>query len=140
MASSALLTAPIAILVDSISFGVSAFFVFLIRRKEPTPDRHVDEHGQAREGLRKEVAIGLRYVFGNRYLRGIAAATGTSNLFSQIAFATFIVYAVRELHLSPTEIGIIFGVGNVGALLGAFTGNRWSQRSGSATRSSARWR
>ena len=124
------LTAPIAILVDSISYGVSAIFVFLIRRKEPTPDRHVDEHGQAREGLRKEVAIGLRYVFGNEYLRGIAAATGTSNLFSNIAFATFIVYAVRELHLSPAEIGIIFGVGNVGALLGAISGNRWSQRFG----------
>ena len=44
-----LLTAPIAILLDSISYGVSAFFVFLIRRQEPTPDRHVDEHGQARE-------------------------------------------------------------------------------------------
>ena len=34
------------------------------------------------------------------YLRGIAAATGTSNLFSNIAFATYIVYAVRELGLS----------------------------------------
>jgi MFS family permease len=125
-----LLTAPIAILIDSISYGISAFFVFLIRRKEPTPHRHIDEHGQAREGLRKEVAIGLRYVFGNPYLRGISAATGTSNLFSNIAFATFIVYAVRELGLSPTEIGIIFGVGNVGALLGAVSGDRWSRRFG----------
>jgi MFS family permease len=124
------LTAPIAILLDSISYGVSALFVFLIRRKEPTPDRHVDEHGQAREGLRKEVAAGLRYVLGNRYLRGIAAATGTSNLFNNIAFATYIVYAVRELGLSATEIGIVFGIGNLGALFGAFTGNRWSTRFG----------
>ncbi len=124
------LTAPIAILLDSISYGVSALFVFLIRRKEPTPDRHVDEHGQAREGLRKEVAAGLRYVLGNRYLRGIAAATGTSNLFNNIAFATYIVYAVRELGLSATEIGIVFGIGNLGALFGAFTGNRLSTRFG----------
>ena len=124
------LTAPIAILVDSISYGISAFFVFLIRRTEPTPDRHVDEHGQAREGLRKEVANGLRYVFGNEYLRGIAAATGTSNLFNNIAFATYIVYAVRVLGLSPAEIGIVFGIGNLGALFGAITGNRWSQRFG----------
>ena len=125
-----ILTAPIAILIDSISYGISAFFVFLIRRREPTPDRHVDEHGEARQGLRKEVSAGLRYVLGNRYLRGIAAATGTSNLFSNIAFATFIVYAVRELGLSPTEIGIVFGVGNVGALIGAVTGDRWSRRFG----------
>ncbi len=125
-----LLTAPIAILLDSISYGVSALFVFLIRRKEPTPDRHVDEHGRPREGLRKEVAAGLRYVLGNRYLRGIAAATGTSNLFNNIAFATYIVYAVRELGLSAAEIGIVFGIGNLGALFGAFTGNRWSARFG----------
>jgi len=125
-----LLTAPIAILLDSISYVASAFFVSLIRRKEPTPDRHVDEHGQAREGLRKEVAAGLRYVLGNPYLRGIAGATGTSNLFSNIAFATYIVYAVRELGLSAAEIGIVFGIGNLGALFGAFTGNRWSGRFG----------
>ena len=35
------LTAPIAILVDSISYGISAFFVF--SSGEATPDRHVDE-------------------------------------------------------------------------------------------------
>jgi Bacterial protein of unknown function (DUF894). len=121
-----ILTAPIAILADSISYGVSAFFVFLIRRHEPTPDRHVDEHGQQREGLRKEVAAGLRYVLGDRYLRGIAVSTGTSNLFSGIAFATFIMYAVRELGLSAVEIGIIFGIGNLGALAGALTGQRWA--------------
>src|SRR4029077_18492034 len=125
-----ILTAPVAILVDSVSYGLSAFFVFLIRRREPTPDRHVDEHGRAREGLRKEVTIGLRYVFGNPYLRGISAATGTSNLFSNIALATYIVYAVRELGLSAAEIGIIFGIGNLGALAGAVSGDRWSRRFG----------
>jgi MFS family permease len=124
------LTAPIAILLDSVSYGLSAFFVFLIRRHEPAPDRHVDEHGQQREGLRREVATGLRYVLGNRYLRGIAASTGISNLFSSIAFATYIVYAVRELGLTATEIGVVFGIGNLGALVGAVTGNAWSSRFG----------
>lgn len=124
------LTAPVAILLDSISYGFSALFVFLIRRKEPLPDRHVDEHGQQREGLRKEVSAGLRYVLGNKYLRGIAASTGTSNLFSNIAFATFIVYAVRALGLSATEIGIVFGIGNLGSLAGAVTGERLSRRFG----------
>ena len=125
-----ILTAPIAILVDSLSYGLSALFVFLIRRHEPAPDRHVDEHGQQREGLRKEVTAGLRYVVGNRYLRGIAASTGISNLFSSIAFATFILYAVRQLGLSAVEIGIVFGIGNLGALAGALTGDRWVTRFG----------
>jgi MFS family permease len=117
-------TAPLAILADGLSFIGSALFVFGIRKHEPTPDRHVDEHGQARLGLRREVAEGLRYVLGNRYLRHIAASTGTSNLFGNIAFATIIVYLVRDLGLEPAMIGVVFGIGNAGAIVGALTANR----------------
>ncbi len=125
-----LVTAPLAIALDAISYVASAAFVFLIRREEPAPDRHVDEHGQPRAGLRTEVAAGLRYVLGNPYLRGIAAATGTSNLFSNVALTTFIVYAVRDLGLSAAEIGVIFGLGNVGAVAGALTADRFARRVG----------
>ncbi len=38
-------------------------------------------------GMRREVTEGLRFVIGNRYLRRIAACTGTSNLFFNIALA-----------------------------------------------------
>jgi len=125
-----ILTAPLAIVVDSISYGVSALFVSLIRRREPTPDRHVDEQGRQREGLRREVSAGLRFVLGSRYLRAIAASTGTSNLFGSIAFATYIVYAVRALGLTPAEIGLVFGLGNLGAVAGALSGDRWARRFG----------
>ena len=119
-----LVTAPLAILADAVSYGLSALFVGLIRRPEPTPEPHRDEHGRVRRSLLAEVRDGLRYVLGNPYLRGIAAATGTANLFSNIALATIIVYAVRELRLSPVEIGLAFGLGNVGALLGAVSADR----------------
>ena len=125
-----ILTAPLAIVVDSISYGVSSLFVSLIRRREPTPDRHVDEHGRQREGLRREVTAGLRFVLGSHYLRAIAASTGTSNLFGSIAFATYIVYAVRALGLTPAEIGLVFGLGNLGAVAGALSGDRWARRFG----------
>ncbi len=125
-----LITAPLAILVDSASYVFSALFVFLIRKPEPKPDPHVDEHGQARGSLRQEVVQGLRYVLGNRYLRGIAACTGTSNLFSSIVFATYLVYAVRELGLTPAQIGLVFGLGNVGAIIGALTADRLRRRLG----------
>ncbi len=125
-----LATAPLAILADALSFVVSALFVVAIRKPEPTPDRHRDEHGRQRGSLRSEVMHGLRYVLGNPYLRGIAAATGTSNLFSNIAFATYIVYAVRELGLDAGEIGIVFGLGNIGAVVGALTASRWASALG----------
>jgi MFS family permease len=125
-----LVTAPLAILADAVSFLLSGLFVFAIRRHEPTPNRHADEHGRRRGSLRQEVGDGLRYVLGNRYLRGIAASTATSNFFSNVALATFIVYAVRELGLTPLEIGVIFGLGNVGAVIGALLADRIARRFG----------
>jgi MFS family permease len=125
-----LVTAPLAILADALSFLLSGLFIFAIRRHEPTPDRHADEHGRLRGGLRQEVADGLRYVLGNPYLRGIAASTATSNFFSNVALATFIVYAVRELGLTPLEIGVTFGLGNVGAIIGALSAERIARRFG----------
>jgi MFS family permease len=125
-----LVTAPLAIAADAVSFVLSAVFVFAIRRHEPTPDRHADVHGRRRGSLRQEVRDGLRYVLGNRYLRGIAASTATSNFFSNVALATFIVYAVRELHLTALEIGVTFGLGNVGAILGALSAERIARRFG----------
>ena len=102
----------------------------LIRRREPAPDPHVDEHGRRRGNLLSEVRDGLRYVLGSPYLRAIAACTGTANFFSNIAFATLIVYAVRDLGLSAVEIGIVFGLGNIGAIIGAFTADRFRRALG----------
>ena len=119
-----LITAPLAILVDAVSYGLSALFVWLIRRPEPTPDPHIDEHGRARGGIVGEMRDGLRFVLGNEYLRGIAACTATSNFFGNVAGATLIVYAVRVLELSPAQIGLAFGLGNLGALAGALSADR----------------
>ena len=125
-----ILTAPIAVIVDAISYGASALFVALIRRPEPTPDPHHDEHGRPRGSLASEVRDGLGYVLGNRYLRGIATCTGTANLFGNIATATLILYAVDTLRLGPAQIGIIFGIGNLGAIVGAVSADRVRRRLG----------
>ena len=50
--------------------------------------------------MKTEVAEGLRCVFGNRYLRWIAASTATFNFFVSIIFAIILVFAVRELDLA----------------------------------------
>lgn len=125
-----LITAPVAIVADAISFLLSGLFVIWIRKPEAAPSRHVDEHGQARQGLRTEVAEGLRYVLGNRYLRAIAACTGSSNLFSSIAFATYLVYVVRVLGLDPATIGVVLGLGNIAAILGAVIAERLGRVAG----------
>jgi MFS family permease len=120
-------TAPVAVLVDAVSFVASAIFLFRIRKDETAPTR---AERQAGPGMKAEVAEGLRWVLGNRYLRWIAASTATFNFFGNIIGAVYLVFAVRELGLRPGVIGLVFAVSNVGYLLGALVANRLSRRFG----------
>ncbi|MFI5255605.1 MAG: MFS transporter, partial [Candidatus Limnocylindrales bacterium] len=74
------LTAPIAVLLDALSFLGSAIFIFSIRRHEPAPEARLDATGK-RTSMLSDMREGLRYVLGHRLLRNIAACTGISNLF-----------------------------------------------------------
>ena len=121
--------APFAVALDAASFVGSALFLFLIRRPEPPPEpRHPG--GQAGPGMRREIAEGLRYVFGHPYLKNIAACTAMSNLFSNEAGAVLLVFAVRELGMTAETIGAGISIGATGALLGALVANRVSARLG----------
>ncbi|HJU47895.1 MAG TPA: MFS transporter [Gaiellaceae bacterium] len=121
------LTAPYAVLVDAVSYVGSALFLFTIRKPEPLPEA---EAGTPRPSMLREAREGLRYVLGNRYLRAIAACTGSSNLFGSMVFAIYLVYAVRTLDLSPGVIGVVLGVANVGTLGAALLSARISRRLG----------
>ena len=124
----AAVTAPVAVLLDAISFLASALFLFRIRKEErPAPTR---AERQAGPGMKEEVKEGLRWVLGNRYLRWIAASTATFNLFGSIIFSIFLVFAVRELGLGPGTIGLVFAAANVGYLVGALFANRLARRFG----------
>jgi MFS family permease len=120
------LTAPVAVLADAVSFLGSALFLFGIKREEQLPERKEEQKSRMRE----ELAEGLRYVLGHRYLRWIAASTATFNFFGNAMGAIFLVYAVRELELGPTAIGLIFALANVGYLLGAVATSKISARLG----------
>lgn len=125
-----LLTAPIAVAVDALSFVMSGGLIFWVRRREPRRTSDPAADGDPPPGMRREVAEGLRYVLGHPYLRYIAASTGTSNLFSNVAFATFPVFAYRELGLKPEVVGLIGGVGSLGVLAGALVASRIADRIG----------
>jgi MFS family permease len=119
--------APVAILLDAISFLVSAVFLFAIRKPEVLPER---AEGAPKPSMISEAREGLHYVLGNRYLRAISICTGTSNFFWSMTGAILIVYAVRELEMSPALIGLVFSLANIGPLLAAFTTNRVFERIG----------
>jgi MFS family permease len=119
--------APYAILVDAISFLGSGLFLLRIRKHEEPVAKAADG---SKPSLWRELKEGLRFVLGNPNLRAQAGCTATSNFFSNVAFAIFLVFAVRELELSPGVIGVIFALGNAGTLIAAFTAMRLSRRFG----------
>jgi MFS family permease len=116
-------TAPVAILADAVSFVLSGAFVLSIRSDEPKPEPR-DAH------LRAELMEGLRYVFGQPYLRTLTTWFAVGNLFSSALFALMIVYFVRGLHLGATTIGVVMAVVNLGFIAGAFANRRLVRRFG----------
>jgi MFS family permease len=103
--------------------------MFAIRRHEPAPEPQLNERGE-RQSMKTQIAEGLRYVGHHPYLRSIAATTGLSNFFGNIAFAILILYLVRELGFKPEQIGLAFSIGSVGFLIGALIANRVARRFG----------
>jgi MFS family permease len=115
-----LVTAPVAVLADAVSFVVSALFLGAIRRQEEPVQRAEESR------LRTEIVDGLRYVLTHPILRPSMAFVAVSNFFGSVMFSILLVYAVRDLDLGPAAIGFVFGLGNVGFLVGAALSSRIS--------------
>jgi MFS family permease len=123
-----LVTAPVAILVDALSFLASAAWLSRIEREE-----RLEARGVERTRLAAEILEGLRFVARNPYLRPSMVYVAVFNFFTNVIFAIFLVYAVRRLDLSPAVIGLVLAIGSIGFLVGAFLAPRVSARLGVGT-------
>ncbi|MEV4707317.1 MFS transporter [Actinoplanes sp. NPDC049316] len=113
------LTAPVALAVDALSYVVSALALSRIRTRETAP-----VHDGERTSMRAQIAEGLRAVFGNPVLRHLATQSATFNLFQNVVLTVLLVYLVRVLGIGPTPLGLVVSAGSVGALAGALVANR----------------
>jgi MFS family permease len=125
-----LLRAPFAMVLDAVSYVVSAVFLAWIRRPEPPVEVHDEAAHGPKPSMRQDIATGLRYVTGHRWLRSIAATTGISNFFGNIGGAILILYLVRERGLGAEAIGFAFSVGSLGVLVAALLTTRMTRRFG----------
>jgi MFS family permease len=123
-----ILTAPYAVLADALSFLASGLFILRIRKPEERPEP-VTPEGE-KPSFWAELKEGLGFVLGNPNLRAQAGCTGTSNFFFSVGFSIYLVFAVRELGLSPGAIGLVFSIGAIGSLVAAFSAMRVSRRFG----------
>ena len=106
------LTAPVAIVVDALSFVFSAI---QLSRLKTTPG----EADETSEPLLTRAREGMRYLLKHPYLRRSLGCATTVNFFNLMAMALLVLFASRELGLSAGTIGLAFGIGSAGGLLGA---------------------
>jgi len=116
-----------AIVIDAVSYLVSAVSIWLIKKPEPKP---APATASGRSGFWHEMWEGIQVVIHNPTLWKIAGCTATANLGSNMAFAVELIFMYRYLHLAPGVVGIVFAVGAVGGLLGAIATSAVVQRLG----------
>ncbi|MFJ6895893.1 MFS transporter [Streptomyces hokutonensis] len=120
------LTAPVAVIADALSFVTSAILVGRTRVDEPANSAQA-----AGPSLLRRAREGLTFVIHEPVMRaGLLCAT-TVNFFTFLSSTGLVVlFADRVLQLSPGAIGLAFGVGATGGLLGAVTAPAITRRIG----------
>jgi Na+/melibiose symporter-like transporter len=121
-----LLTAPIALLIDAVSFLVSAASLALIRRPEPRPE----PAAEVDDGVGARVREGFALVLGNPILRALVGTAGAYNLFNAWIEVLFVILAVQVLGLTPVLLGLVLSSGAAGALVGALLAAPLARRIG----------
>jgi predicted MFS family arabinose efflux permease len=115
------LTAPIALLLDALSYLGSAIFIGRAGAVESVP---------AREGEGADLAAGLRLIVRTPLIRAALLASATLNLFNTGFYALLVLYATRNLGMGAGAIGLALAIGGVGSLVGALVVRRLSRRIG----------
>jgi MFS family permease len=110
-------SSAIALLADGVTYVVSVATLLWAGREDLL-------RAPASTGFVTEAWLGLRTLIGHVYLRLIVLSAGIANLGNQIVQATVYVYAYKEIHLMPGQVGLIFAVGGLGATLGALIATR----------------
>jgi MFS family permease len=107
------LTAPIAILLDALSFMVSAW---MLRGIPPAP---TDAPKLSGESVWREIGEGLAAVWRNPTLRALAWSLAAWQFFRHAYVAVVILFAARELGFSAGHVGVLFMLAGVGSLAAA---------------------
>ncbi|HEY5628903.1 MAG TPA: MFS transporter [Candidatus Limnocylindrales bacterium] len=118
-----ILTAPIALVADALSFLGSALFLGRIHAEEPPIE-------VAEESLRSRLSTGLLFIFRDSIMRPILLSAATINLFNFCFQALFILYVTTRLGVGPGVLGAALGAGAVGGVLGAVIASRVGRRLG----------
>ncbi len=120
-----LIGAPFAIMVDALSFAVSAISLALIRTPEPRrPARTTSTP------IRVEIMEGLQVIRRNPVLVPLVARSVIAHVAGSFYGVLYAIFLVSELRLEPLLFGIVVSAGGVGSLIGSFFAARVIRRLG----------
>ena len=119
------LTAPLAIAVDAASFVASALLIGGIRKREAIRARPATT-----DSVVDDAKTGIRVVWRAPAVRALFLAMTAFTLCGSFMAALYTLFALRDLNLTPAELGFAIGCGGVGALLGAAIAGRCASRWG----------
>ena len=122
-----LLTAPFAIILDALTFFVSALMLRRIRIPQDVP------HTGPKGSVMAEILEGLKLVWHNRTLLSLAWVAALWQLLHHMQLAVLILFATRELGLSAGAIGLTYVFGGLGCVLAAASAEKLSARFGVGT-------
>ncbi len=106
--------APLAVLVDSLTYIYSASTLRRIDHEEPPSRTAVTARG-----LAADVVDGVRWAYRGSGLTTLAIATHGWFVGHAIVGVVLAPYALRSLDLSPAEFGVVGAAGGLGAVAGA---------------------
>ena len=120
-----LLSAPLTLLIDAVSFVISALSIWLIRAEEPDSVPTAET-----PNVWREIREGLSVVRQSPVLRALAGYHGTREFFGNFIGVLYALYVLRELELGPVLLGVSIGVGGASNLLGTLIVERVTRRFG----------
>jgi len=118
------LGAPVAVLVDAISYLYSGLTIARMRMTEPPA-----ETGRHRP-RRSEIVGGLRWIYRHRMLGAAAISTHGWFLCNAALTTIYVPFALRHLHLNAVELGVTLAAAGVGGVAGSLSSMRLGMRFG----------
>jgi MFS family permease len=120
-----LLTAPVAIAVDAVSFLLSA-----VSKARITVTGRSSAADPSKESVLKGIWGGMRAAFEHPALRATTIAATVGALAGQMQAVIVVLFLVRDLRLSPGLIGLVIAVAGVAGIIGAAVGVQITGRIG----------
>jgi MFS family permease len=106
---------PLALMIDAASYLWSA--LWLLRIANPGA---VEANPAARpQHILSGIALGMRLCWTGPSIRPLLAAGTLQSGFGGFFFALYMLFVLKDLNLGEGTVGLIIGVGGIGALLGA---------------------